>query len=247
MLDLNDRSSPEAQLETPRPLTGRSIATVLLLVAQLALVLLLLASHAQRLVLLARVAAHAPVTRSELVQSDVLIGGLSLLFLLSALTTAVAFTLWLHRAYWNLRAFRPGPFDFTPGEAAASFYIPFLNLVRPYQAMRDVWQASDPAVPPPTAVRPGGADALVVLWWAFFLGRNVPAFWMTAASGVGIARLEALRSVTRAALAMYALNVPAACLAAALVVLVERRQDALRKALDARGVPEAASTAVAPV
>lgn len=34
--------------------------------------------------------------------------------------------------------------EFTPGWAAGWFFVPFANLFKPYRAMREIYQASDP-------------------------------------------------------------------------------------------------------
>ena len=82
--------------------------------------------------------------------------------------TVVFFLMWLYRVNENLRAFNPaGTIEYSGGWAVGSFFIPFVNLVVPYRAVREVWQKSGPAeeamfaAPSPPATFP--------IWWTFWL------------------------------------------------------------------------------
>ena len=94
--------------------------------------------------------------------------GIALLELTIYIATVVFFCMWLYRVYANLRAINPGsPLDHSPGWAVGSFFVPFVNLVIPYRAVREVWQKSghpDEAMfslPSPPAWFP--------IWWTFWL------------------------------------------------------------------------------
>ena len=93
---------------------------------------------------------------------------IAVLELIIYLTTVVFFLMWLYRAYENLRVFSRGrPLDSSSGWAVGSFFIPFVNLVVPYRAVREVWQKSgllEDAMfsePSPPASFP--------IWWTFWL------------------------------------------------------------------------------
>lgn len=94
--------------------------------------------------------------------------------------TAVPFLIWFHRAHKNLPSLGQTGLAFTPGWAVGLFFVPFLSLVRPFQAMREVWRGSDPgrvetgvdSDGPVPASAPRTA-ALVGWWWAFFLMMNL--------------------------------------------------------------------------
>ena len=71
--------------------------------------------------------------------------------------TAIAFMTWLYRCRANLRAFGTRHLRYSRNWAVFGFLIPVLNLVRPYQVAREVWQASDPSATDPfgwKAIRP---------------------------------------------------------------------------------------------
>lgn len=60
-----------------------------------------------------------------------------------ALIASVIFVgMWIHRAHANLRAAGIEGLEFTPGWAVGWYFIPFANLIKPYGAMRELWNAS---------------------------------------------------------------------------------------------------------
>jgi hypothetical protein len=93
---------------------------------------------------------------------------LAVLSLIIYIPTVISFCVWLYRASDNLRAFnqwnRP---EYSPGWAVGSFFVPFVNLVVPYRAVRETWQKSRTAeeaqlaTPDPPASFP--------IWWTFWL------------------------------------------------------------------------------
>lgn len=92
---------------------------------------------------------------------------------------AIVFLIWLHRAYTNLPALRSESTEFTPGWAVGWWFIPFANLVKPYQAVRSLWAESDPEGEPGagflSSIAPAAAPGFMKLWWAFWLLSNFAA------------------------------------------------------------------------
>jgi multisubunit Na+/H+ antiporter MnhC subunit len=92
------------------------------------------------------------------------------IFLTSAvinLPTIVVFAMFLHRANANARALSDVELEFTPGWTVGWFFVPFANLFKPYQAVREIWWRSDPGEP----ARPGfPSSGPLPLWWALWLG-----------------------------------------------------------------------------
>lgn len=83
-------------------------------------------------------------------------------------TTAIFFLMWVHRMHRNLWAFGIPNLKFTPGWSVGWYFIPFANLFKPFQAMRELYYQSNTAW--------SDADwqnqrtpAFIQSWWALFL------------------------------------------------------------------------------
>ncbi len=83
--------------------------------------------------------------------------------------TGVLFLRWIHMANVNCRGFGAQGMEFTPGWSIGYYFIPFLNLVRPFQAMREIWKAS--SNPSSWPSQPG--SALLGWWWFFWLATGI--------------------------------------------------------------------------
>ncbi|HVF47099.1 MAG TPA: DUF4328 domain-containing protein [Pyrinomonadaceae bacterium] len=92
------------------------------------------------------------------------------------LPAIVLFLVWLHRTYTNLPALRSDSTEFTAGWAIGWWFIPFANLVKPYQVVRNVWAESDPDLELEsgflTSVQ-AGAPGFMMVWWAFWILSNI--------------------------------------------------------------------------
>ena len=97
--------------------------------------------------------------------------------LLVFVSLVIAFLVWLHRAARNLPALgnSKSKVEYTPGWAVGSFFVPFVNLVMPYKAVKEVWEKSDPSF------RTGddfmfaaqsSSPPLVLGWWIAWLVSN---------------------------------------------------------------------------
>lgn len=88
----------------------------------------------------------------------------------------VCFLIWLHRAHKNLQSLRAQHLEFTPGWAVGWWFVPFANLVKPFQVVREVWCESDPSVPDgPSflAASLHSAPVYMGFWWAAWILMNV--------------------------------------------------------------------------
>jgi hypothetical protein len=154
---------------------------------------------------------------------------LGVLQLMLRIGTAVAFCTWFYQAHENLRRLGARGLSYTSGWAAGAFFVPILNLFRPYQIAQEVWKASDPAAPPGDRYgwrrRPG--SVLIGGWWAcWLLGNIVAAF--SRLGRVGAPRdLRGLQWAVLVAILSHALAAVAAVLALFMVRDIRQRQ--LRK------------------
>jgi asparagine N-glycosylation enzyme membrane subunit Stt3 len=121
--------------------------------------------------LLQRIVDGKPPTVSEGELNDLYKGIISLLYFLTYVTGLVLFMVWIHRAHKNLRALGADCLRFSPGWTVGYFFIPIVFLFRPYQATKEIWKASDPALadahPLGWMTAPGAA--ILKFWWAAWL------------------------------------------------------------------------------
>lgn len=135
------------------------------------------------------------------------------------LLAVASFCWWIYRANQDARALGAENLAFSPAWAVAVGFIPIVNLIGPYRAVKEIFQASFPANEPPGIWRRERAPAALPLWWGLWIAslawNLVPYGTLTPRSPVwGQATLELLRA--------------GAALVLILVVRgIERRQAAL--------------------
>lgn len=151
------------------------------------------------------------------------------------LVSGVLFFVWISRAFRCAKALRVPPMRYSATSAIAGFFVPFLNFVRPYQALRDLDAAMEPRALPEPPPRPAPIDEAhgyreaataqrptydvrkppLLAWWVAWLGQM--AFGV-AASAASDSWSAAAKTYT-----MYCL---AEAVAAALAIAVVRQMDA---------------------
>ncbi|HYF35669.1 MAG TPA: DUF4328 domain-containing protein [Prosthecobacter sp.] len=146
---------------------------------------------------------------------------IGLAYLAVFLTTAVVFAMWTYRANVNARGFGAGWMEISPGWAVGSYFIPFLNLVRPYQAMKEIWNASTNPHESSKAT-----NAAVGVWWGLwllsgFLGQISLRLSMDADT------VEKLKSATVASMASSIVGIPLTLMAIIVVKSIARKQERL--------------------
>lgn len=95
------------------------------------------------------------------------------------LVAMVLTAMWIYRAHANLAASGVSGLHFSPGWAVGCYFIPFINLIKPFDAMKELWNASmngDQRFDSPAPPR-------IKTWWFLWLGGN-------AASNAGLRMLE---------------------------------------------------------
>lgn len=79
--------------------------------------------------------------------------------------SGVTFCMWVFRVSKNVSS-TGRPLKMSPGWAVGSFFIPVLSLWRPYVAVANVWEMSDPDLGPG---RPSPGGWLVITWWVLWV------------------------------------------------------------------------------
>ena len=113
-------------------------------------------------------AVGKPTAATSLVYLGVT-GLLAVITQLASLGGGVLFLVWLHQASKNAHSFRQG-LAITPGWSVAWWFIPVASMWKPYQALAEIWRASDPSVPRgDESWRTRALPGTFPLWWAMYL------------------------------------------------------------------------------
>lgn len=155
--------------------------------------------------------------------------------------TGALFLTWLHQARVNVRSLGMRRLRFAREWTWAGFLVPLLNLFRPYQVVREIWQASHPSNLDAFRWREVQLPRLLTLWWSAMLAwAGLTLLGVPLELGpVTLPRLQLLTAIGT-------LGDAAAAIAAFLTIFVVGRlgddQDRKREAL---GVEVEAARAVA--
>ena len=77
----------------------------------------------------------------------------------------VVFLRWIYRANKNCHHFGAEDMKFSPGWSIGFYFIPLLNLYKPYRAMREIWQVSQD----PSDWKNQKPTKLLGVWWALWI------------------------------------------------------------------------------
>lgn len=90
--------------------------------------------------------------------------GLGLIvFTLLSIISGIIYLFWLYRASCNMHALSPDTkFKFSPVLNVVSYFIPFVGLIWPYQAMKELWQYTKSA-------QSRLSEKVIATWWITFI------------------------------------------------------------------------------
>ena len=72
---------------------------------------------------------------------------------------------WIYRSNQNARQLGASGMVFTPGWSVGWYFVPVFNLWRPYQALKEIWKASQTAV----GWKDSPTPALLKWWWGLWI------------------------------------------------------------------------------
>jgi hypothetical protein len=142
------------------------------------------------------------------------------------LLTAIFFLIWLNKANKNLTPLGADYLEFTSGWAVGWWFIPFANLVKPFQVVKEVWRESDPEIAEDTGFLSnvsGGAPGYIGLWWGLWIVSNI--FNNIAARASEATSTESIQLSGAVFVASGALSIAAAVLAIMVVRDITQRQE----------------------
>ena len=89
---------------------------------------------------------------------------------------AVYFIMWMRRAYHNLHKAGSQNLRHSEGWASGAWFVPFLNLVWPFQIVRDIWREVQNIFRRTGEPYEREEDNITGAWWALFLTSGTVAY-----------------------------------------------------------------------
>jgi hypothetical protein len=122
--------------------------------------------------LLQTVANGGMVTSAEAVFNDIRQQIVGVLYSITYIVSGIVFIQWFRRAYYNLHL-RSSHLSYTDGWAAGSWFVPFLNLYRPFQIMKELYVETARIFSKKGLTEEASSTKFLVWWWALWLINNL--------------------------------------------------------------------------
>eukprot|EP01037_Dinobryon_pediforme_P028652 gene28652-32016_t len=149
----------------------------------------------------------------------------SVLYLLAFIAAGIFVGRWIYRANANAHALSDAMM-ISPGWSVGWYFVPIASLFKPFQAMRETWQASvSPSEPDSVPV-----PAVMRIWWGLWVVTSILSNVSSRISFDTMSFQQALL-VSRLDIATFVLNLP---LTIALILLMRRLTANQRAVVDTR-------------
>jgi hypothetical protein len=183
--------------------------------------------------LLQRLARGELVSADDAARSDNRVAAFAITSFVVLTITGIVWLVWQHRSQANLHVARLRELEYTPGWSVGWWLIPFANLVKPFQTVRELWKASSGD----ESWWQNTTWSLIGWWWALWIATLVLER-VASAVFTGASTLDSLISSSRLYLAYEVVVIIATILAIAIVRAVNQRQAGLAQVVaDRTSVP----------
>lgn len=135
----SDETIVEYRGQEVKPNNERGRILLLMIWIVLALEIISIFSNALQYNLLQTVSNGGEITNEAANANDLRVQVIAVISLIAYIISVVAFILWFRRAYYNLHQ-KVRTLSFTEGWAAGCWFVPIVNLYRPYQIMKEMYE-----------------------------------------------------------------------------------------------------------
>lgn len=137
------------------------------------------------------------------------------------LATVILAVVWIYRAAANLRGIGASDLMINPGWAVGWYFVPIANFWKPYQAMKEIWQASAR----PQQWQSLATPLLLPAWWGLWLlGFLVP--WIITYMGFQAGAQESWLQTNVAQMVGSLIDMPLNLVFALIITRIWRMQSA---------------------
>ena len=206
-------------------------AVVVLLALNVVVAVYAVSSDLRELALIERFQAGEDVSDAEADASDDRQAKVGLFQLATVVITGFVFLKWWHRCYSNLPALGADRTQATPGFAVGTWFIPFLNLVRPYEFASEMWRVGEPGQEA-AKWRSRKASLLVGAWWTVWIADGLFAWFAGRSYAAAVERsssLDELHAASQNMMYSDAFGIVSASLAIIFVLRLDTRLAAKRE------------------
>jgi hypothetical protein len=156
----------------PNDLRSKNAITLIWIVMSLDIIAFI--SNYFQFDLLQTVANGGTVTSAEAVFNDIRQQIVGVVYSITYLVSGIVFIQWFRRAYFNLHL-RSSHLLYTDGWAAGSWFVPFLNLFRPFQIMKELYVETARIFTKKGLSEEVSSTKFLGWWWALWLINNTVA------------------------------------------------------------------------
>ena len=160
-------------MENLKPNGQRAQAAITLIWIVLALEIVSLLSGYFQYDLLQTAAKGGEVSSERATSNDIREQMIGIFYLIASVISGVFFIQWFRRAYFNLHL-RVNRLSYEEGWAAGSWFVPIVNLYRPYQIMKELYQETKELL-----IKKGLINNELITtnslgwWWAFWIANSI--------------------------------------------------------------------------
>jgi hypothetical protein len=122
-----------------KPNEKRAQGAIILIWSVMTIQLIYLFSNLFEYLLLKGAANGLPITEEAAKANDFRQLVISLVFMVGYIVSVITFIQWFRRAYYNLHLLVPN-LNYTEGWASGAWFVPILNLFRPFQIMKELYE-----------------------------------------------------------------------------------------------------------
>ncbi len=122
--------------------------------------------------LLEKMAAGTHYSDESINANDIREGIVALAYMVGYIVSVVMFIRWFRRAYYNLHTQTRG-LSFEEGWAAGCWFVPILNLFRPYQIMKELYVVTQKLLAGQLEVPRSANLTIVNVWWTLWIISNI--------------------------------------------------------------------------
>lgn len=121
-------------------------------------------------------------TNDDIDQNELFVGIIALLFTIAYIISVVTFIMWFRRAYYNLHTKVYGLL-YTEGWAAGAWFVPIINLFRPYQIMNELYSETSKLIKSETGKSIDTSKlSMIGIWWFVWVASNIFSNYVTKLS-----------------------------------------------------------------